>query len=396
MRTYIMLSFLILILIQNIISLDSNTPKFIKMPFTDEYSIPTINTFIENKKIETILDNNLNSNYLSTKYLNLSDLDYNHRSEKIIFNNKMYDAYYSMNDITIFDEKKNNSIELNNFESYIIDDKSLLSSITVSYILKELKAKSKIDKKKFYFDMNNKKCIFGELPKESDEYKQIFDYDKYIHSTFYSHDAKGVLKEELVNFYIDNTYYQVDNNVTFNINEKYSYIPYSIFEEIKEKITNLNCELVLIDPKGVKAIKCPIRVISKLPELFLVFKNYTFTIPLRLLFESYDNTNSISLFRNNIKDQHSESSKEKKEESNADEWVIGYSIIKNFNYIVFDYEEGNVSFYSDYLVRLYPPNNVRKIYKNIFYFLIFILGIASVFLILILIYIKRIPLDAIV
>lgn len=106
MRTYIMLSFLILILIQNIISLDSNTPKFIKMPFTDEYSIPTINTFIENKKIETILDNNLNSNYLSTKYLNLSDLDYNHRSEKIIFNNKMYDAYYSMNDITIFDEKK--------------------------------------------------------------------------------------------------------------------------------------------------------------------------------------------------------------------------------------------------------------------------------------------------
>lgn len=366
------------------------------MPFTDEYSIPTVNAFIENKKIETILDNNLNSNYLSTKYLNLSDLDYNHRSEKIFFNNKMYDAYYSMNDITIFDEKKNNSIELNNFESYIIDDKSLLSSITVSYILKELKAKSKIDKKKFYLDMNNKKCIFGELPKESDEYKQISDYDKYIHSTFYSHDAKGVLKEELVSFYIDNTYYQVDNNVTFNINEKYSYIPYSIFEDIKDKIANLNCELVLIDPKGVKAIKCPIRVISKLPELFLVFKNYTFTIPLRLLFESYDDTNSISLFRNNIKDQHSESSKEKKEESNADEWVIGYSIIKNFNYIVFDYEEGNVSFYSDYLVRLYPPNNVRKIYKNIFYFLIFILGIASVFLILILIYIKRIPLDAIV
>lgn len=394
MRNYIMLSFLILILIQNIISLDTNDTKFIKIPFTDEYSIPKINTSINDIKIETILDNNLNFNYLTTKNFNLTDINFNINSDKIIVNNKIYDAYFYIGDITIFDEK--NYLNLNNLNSFVIDDKSLLSSITVSYILQQLKEKAIIDKKIFYLDINNKKCFFGELPKESDEYNQISFYDKYIHSTFYSYDTKGVFKEKLISFYIDNSYYQIDNNITFNINEKYSYIPYSIIEEIiqDKKMSNLNCKLFLIDQKGIYTIKCPKKSISKLPEFFFVFYNYTFTIPFRLLFEDYDENYSISLIRNKIKVQYLESDEQNKEERNVNEWVIGYSIIKYFNYIVFDYEERNVSFYSDYLIRLYPPKNVKTIYKNIFYLLNIVLGFASAFLILIRIKIKSIPLDS--
>ena len=52
------------------------------------------------------------------------------------------------------------------------------------------------------------------------------------------------------------------------------------------------------------------------------------------------------------------------------------------------------SFYSDYLIRLYPPKNVKTIYKNIFYLLNIVLGFASAFLILIRIKIKSIPLDS--
>ena len=47
-----------------------------KITFSDEYSVPTIYTFYKAFKIETILDNNLNFNYFSTKNFDLKDLRY--------------------------------------------------------------------------------------------------------------------------------------------------------------------------------------------------------------------------------------------------------------------------------------------------------------------------------
>ena len=389
----IMFILLIFLEIEITLSIETNNAKYLKIPFSDEYSIPTIYTYYKDYKIETILDNNLNFNYFSTKNFDLKDLNYQINADKIIINNTEYNAYYYLGAISIYNE--NDYIKLTNVNSFVIDDKSMLSSIMISYLLNQLKQKGYIEKQIFYLDINHKQCFFGELPKNSEEYKKIFN-DNFTHSNSYSIDTKGIFKDKLYNFYIDNDLFSVDKNISYNINEKYSYIPYSLMTKIiKDKeIQNLDCEIFLIDPRGSHAIKCHKIHLNQLPLFFFVFDNYTISIPSRLLFEEYDERYYVSTIRTKMNIQYLSDKGENKEENNEDEWIFGYSFLKYFNYTIFNYDERCINFYSDSFIRMYPPKINRKLYKNIFYVLNFILGLSSILLFLIRVQIRKIPLEA--
>ena len=175
-----------------IFSIESNGKKFVKLVFTDKFSVPKINAKFNDIDIDVILDNNLNFNYLTTQSFSLADINYQYNSDIINLKEKIYDAYYFIGDISIYDEK--NYFRLNNFNCFIIDDIFITSSITVSYMLKQFKEKSIIDKKLFHLDINNKKCLFGELPSNSEEYKRKSYFDKFTHSIFYSKKTKGIYR----------------------------------------------------------------------------------------------------------------------------------------------------------------------------------------------------------
>ena len=157
-----------------------------------------------------------------------------------------------------------------------------------------------------------------------------------------------------------------------------------------EKISKLDCNLLFIEKEGT-TIRCPKRNIHKLPNLFFVYNNYTFKIPFKLLFEDYDQKYSISLIRSSIKFQDS-TEEVKEDDSYEEEWVMGYSIIKLFNYTVFDYDERSIGFYSDSLISLRPPNDRKRLTKSILYLLNFVLGFSSLFLFFVRVKIGLIPL----
>ena len=392
MSQKIILYIFIVFNIKIIFSLITNELKCIHISYTDDYSIPIIITQINDIKIETVLDNNLNFNYLTTKNFNLSDINFHYSTEKINIKENTYDAYFYIGNISIYDSKS--IFQLENFNSFVIDDKSIISSITIFYILQQLKEKLLIENRIFLLDINHKNCLFGDLPEDySKEYIQKSHLDLFAYSIFYSWDSKGVFKTKLNRLYIGNNYISIEKNISFNINEKYTFIPYNIIREIAndKKISELDCKLFLLDQRGKYAIKCNKKKINKIPNLFFLFNNSTFNIPFGLLFEDYDSNYCISLIRNKIKLQNIENEKKENEEN---EWEIGYSIIKNFNYTLFDYDKRAVIFYSDSLIGLNPPKNAKKVSKNIFYLLSIILGISSIFLLFIRIKINRIPLDA--
>ena len=385
----ILITIIVLLKIKVIFLLIENDLNVIKLSFTDNYSVPIINTQINDIKIETSLDNNLNFNYLSTKNFNLTDIDFHHNSDKIKIKNKKYDAYFYIGNISIYDE--NNYIKMNNFNSFIIDDKLLLSSITVYYLIQQFMEKSLISQKRFYLDIENRLCLFGELNVSSEEYKRKSYYDKFIHSVFYSNDTNGVFKRKLNSIFVNNNYIPVLKNISFKINEKYTFISYSILELMiqDEKISKLDCNLLFLEKEGT-TIRCPKGNINKLPNLFFVYNNYTFKIPFKLLFEDYDQKYSISLIRSGIKIQDS-AEEVKEDDSYEEEWVMGYSIIKLFNYTVFDYDERSIGFYSDSLISLRPPSDRKRLTKNILYLLNFVLGFSSIFLFFVRIKIDLIP-----
>ena len=386
----ILITIIGLLKIKVIFLLIENDLNFIKLSFTDNYSVPIINTQINDKIIETSLDNNLNFNYLSTKNFNLTDIDFHHNSDKINIKNKKYDAYFYIGNISIYDE--NNYIQMNNFNSFIIDDKLLLSSITVYYLIQQFMEKSLISQKRFYLDIENKLCIFGELNVNSEENKRKSYYDKFIHPVFYSNNTNGVFKGKLNSIFVNNNYIPVLKNISFKINEKYTFISYSTLELMiqDEKISKYDCSLLFLEKEGT-TIRCPKGNINKLPNLFFVYNNYTFKIPFKLLFEDYDQKYSISLIRSSIKFQNS-AEEVKEEDAYEEEWVMGYSIIKFFNYTVFDYDERSIGFYSDSLIRLHPPSDRKRLTKNILFLLNFVLGFSSLFLFFVRVKIKLIPL----
>ena len=385
----ILITLIGLLKINTIFLLIENDLNFIKLSFTDNYSVPIINTQINNKKIETSLDNNLNFNYLSTKNINLTDIDFHHNSDKINIKNKKYDAYFYIGNISVYDE--NNYIQMNNFNSFIIDDKLLISSITAYYLIQQFMEKSLISQKRFYLDIEKKLCLFGELNVSSEEYKRKSYFDKFIHSVFYSNNSNGVFKGKLNSIFINNNYIPVSKNISFKINEKYTFISYSTLELMiqDEKISKLDCNLLFLEKEGT-TIRCPKENINKLPNLFFVYNNYTFKIPFKLLFEDYDQKYSISLIRSGIKIQDS-AEEVKEDDSYEEEWVMGYSIIKLFNYTVFDYDERSIGFYSDSLISLRPPSDRKRLTKNILYLLNFVLGFSSIFLFFVRIKIDLIP-----
>ena len=386
----ILITIIGLLKIKAIFLLTENNINFIKLSFSDNYSVPIINTQINDKKIETCLDNNLNFNYLSTKNINLTDIDFHYNSDKINIKNKKYDAYFYIGNISIYDE--NNYIQMNNFNSFIIDDKLLISSITVYYLIQQFIEKSLITQERFYLDIENKLCLFGELNVGSEEYKRKSYYDKFIHSVFYSNNTNGVFKGKLNSLFINNNYIPVSKNISFKINEIYTFISYSTLELMiqDDQISKFDCSLLFIEKEGT-TIKCPKKNINKLPNLFFVSNNYTFKIPLKLLFEDYNQNYSISLIRSSIKFQNS-AEEVKEEDEYEEEWVIGYSIIKLFNYIVFDYDERSITFYSDSLISLRPPSYRKRLTKNILYLLNFVLGFSSLFLLFVRFKIGFIPL----
>ena len=123
---------------------------------------------------------------------------------------------------------------MENLNSFVIDDKSLFSSITISYLLQQLKEELFINKKMFYLDINNKICYFGEILLDSEEYSKIFYSDRFVHTTFYSNNTKGIFKQELKSLYIENNPIQINKLTSILINEYYMIVPYSLLNEISE------------------------------------------------------------------------------------------------------------------------------------------------------------------
>ena len=134
------------------LSFSSKENKSIKISYSGNYLIPTVNIKIEGKNIEAILDNNLHYNYISTQNLDLTNINFHYNNDKININDKTYDAFFYIGDLSIYDEK--NYFHLENFNSFVIDDKSIFSTITVSFLLEQLKEQSFINKKNFYIDIN--------------------------------------------------------------------------------------------------------------------------------------------------------------------------------------------------------------------------------------------------
>ena len=81
--------FYIILLIHDLnilFSFSSNENKFVKISYSGDNLIPTINVKIKDKEIETLLDNNLHFNYISTKNLNLADINFHYNNDKININ----------------------------------------------------------------------------------------------------------------------------------------------------------------------------------------------------------------------------------------------------------------------------------------------------------------------
>ena len=72
-----------------IISFLSTENKFIKIVYSEEYLIPTISVSIKNKNIQIALDNNLNFNYITTKGINLTDINFHINDDEININLKI-------------------------------------------------------------------------------------------------------------------------------------------------------------------------------------------------------------------------------------------------------------------------------------------------------------------
>ena len=358
------------------LSFSSKENKSIKISYSGNYLIPTVNIKIEGKNIEAILDNNLHYNYISTKNLDLTDINFHYNNDKININDKTYDAFFYIGDLSIYDEK--NYFHLENFNSFVIDDKSIFSTITVSFLLEQLKEQSFINKKNFYIDINNKIFYFGEIPLDSEEYKNLIHNEKYIKPTFYSNNTKGIFKQELNNIFIGNFYIVKNISVSFYINEYYTTMPYTLLNDIAKNkiISQFDCNLFLVDQRGIYSIKCHKKYIEQLPNIYFVFKNnYTFNIPLKLLFENYDENYQISTFRTKLK--YNNLNKENKEEN--DEIIIGYSIIKYFNYSIFSYEDRYAQFYSDLFINAHPPIFLNKLIDILLYLLIILFFLAIPF-----------------
>lgn len=357
-----------------ILSFSSKENKFIKISYSGAYLIPTIKIKIENKNIEANLDNNLHFNYLSTKNLNLTDINFHYNNDKINILDKIYEAYFYIGDLSLYDEK--NYFHLENFNSFVIDDKYLFSTITVSYLLEQLKEQSFINKKIFYLDINNKNCYFGEPSLlELEEYN-----NNYKNVTFYSNNTKGIFKQELKEIFIDNICFLKNKLVSFYINEYYTTVPYIFLNDIiKHKIiSKFDCNLFLFDQRGIYAIKCRKYNIEQLPNIYFVFKNnYTFNIPLKLLFDDFDDNYKVSIFRTKLK--YNNLNKDNKEED--EEIIIGYSIIRYFNYSKFSYDDRYVNFYSDTFISECPPKFLNKLTNILLYLLMFLLFFAIPFLI---------------
>ena len=115
-----------------------------------------------------------------------------------------------------------------------------------------------------------------------------------------------------------------------------------------------------------------------LPNIYFVFKNnYTFIFPLKLLFDDFDDSYKISIFRTKLK--YNDLNEDDKEEE--DEIIIGYSIIKYFNFSIFSYEERYVTFFSELFISEHPLIFLNKIINPLLYFLMILLFISLPFLI---------------
>ena len=367
MKFYNLHLFLLIQYLTLSLSFSSKENKSIKISYSGNYLIPTVNIKIEGKNIEAILDNNLHYNYISTKNLDLTDINFHYNNDKININDKTYDAFFYIGDLSIYDEK--NYLHLENFNSFVIDDKSIFSTITVSFLLEQLKEQSFINKKIFYIDINNKIFYFGEIPLDSEEYKNLIHNEKYIKPTFYSNNTKGIFKQELNKIFIGNFFIVKNISVSFYINQYYTTMPYTLLNDIAKNkiISQFDCNLFLVDQRGIYSIKCHKKYIEQLPNIYFVFKNnYTFNIPLKLLFENYDENYQISTFRTKLK--YNNLNKENKEEN--DEIIIGYSIIKYFNYSIFSYEDRYAQFYSDLFINAHPPIFLNKLIDILLYLLI--------------------------
>ena len=376
MKFYYLHLFLLIQYLTLNLSFSSKENKSIKISYSGNYLIPTVNIKIEGKNIEAILDNNLHYNYISTQNLDLTNINFHYNNDKININDKTYDAFFYIGDLSIYDEK--NYFHLENFNSFVIDDKSIFSTITVSFLLEQLKEQSFINKKNFYIDINNKIFYFGEIPLDSEEYKNLNHNEKYIGSTFYSNNTKGVFKQELNKIFIGNFFIVKNISVSFYINEYYTTMPYTLLNDIAKNkiISKFDCNLFLVDQRGIYSIKCHKKYIEQLPNIYFVFKNnYTFNIPLKLLFENYDENYQISTFRTKLK--YNNLNKENKEEN--DEIIIGYSIIKYFNYSIFSYEDRYAQFYSDLFINAHPPIFLNKLIDILLYLLIILFCFAIPF-----------------
>ena len=381
-----MIEIIILTILKMKSFLSSNEVNLLYISFFDDYSIPLISVKIDDIQIETAIDNNLNFNYITTQNFDISDIKYNINKESITIKDINYSAYYYNGNLSINFE--NNPLNINNFCAFVINEKSFPSSIKISTILQGLRKELLIDKQLFYLDLNHKKCFFGELSQDSKEYKNIY-LNKLKNSTSFSIDTKGIFKEKLNKLYIKDNPIDVRDNVSFKINEEFSYIPFSILGEILKNgnIKDSDCKLILND-NGENVIKCNKKAINNLPNLYFSFTNFTFKIPFKLLFMNCNSNYCLSSIRSKRKIVNNK--------ENKDEWNFGYSIIRLFNYTLFDYDERSVTFFSDSIIVMDFEAYKKQFYLSnvIFYLLSFILGISSIFLFIIRLKITRIPLEA--
>ena len=162
--------FLIIINLKCILQLKEINP--IQIHFFDDFSVPLINLKINGIQIEAIIDNNLNFNYITTQNFDISDIRYYNNNDSIIIKDKAYLAYYFNGSLSI--QFENIYLNINNFFSILINEKFITSSIMISDVLQELKRELLIDRQLFYLDLNHKKCFFGQLSRDSKEYKQIY------------------------------------------------------------------------------------------------------------------------------------------------------------------------------------------------------------------------------
>ena len=61
--------------VATIFTISSREHLFIKISYSQDFLIPTIDMKIKNKNLPVILDNNLNFNYITTKSFNLADIN---------------------------------------------------------------------------------------------------------------------------------------------------------------------------------------------------------------------------------------------------------------------------------------------------------------------------------